>query len=150
MSYQTSLTKTLRMPNVSWVSFLATKNALKIAPLTLVVLYFSFVPSVTSPFTDALAEVSQRERERETYHASDQTCLHISLLVPSACFCYCLAAPGLCLALSSNTYSSAEIKRDGEAVKDREMEKEMEVKQPYTVIKIYFFSFGLFCSKTSL
>ncbi len=79
--------------------FLATKNVLKIAPLTLVVLYFSFVSSVTNPFTDTLAEVSQRERERErerkkeTYHASDQTCLHISLLVPSACFCYCLAAP---------------------------------------------------------
>lgn len=47
--------------------FLATKNVLKIAPLTLVVLYFSFVSSVTNPFTDALAEVSQRERESKRH-----------------------------------------------------------------------------------
>ncbi|CAM4699331.1 unnamed protein product [Leuciscus chuanchicus] len=36
------------------------------------------------------------------------------------------AAPGLCLALSSNTYSSAKMKRDGEAVKDGEILEEME------------------------
>lgn len=46
VSYQTRLTKTLRMPDVSWVSFFSYKECAKNSPIHTSCFYFPFVPSV--------------------------------------------------------------------------------------------------------